>query len=165
MIHEYNTRSSKVVDTVAKTQEDLTRLQQNIINSLKHEISNCNSSLKDEIKKLKDTVIKRLQEENKNLQQKCNKLEAKIVKLEKEQNSLAQYGRKNNTVISGIPDSIDNNLENTVTSMMSDINVNIEENDIEACHRFGKSDVTSKSKKPTGKIAIKFLKIKRNLQN
>ena len=99
------------------------------------------------------------------MQQKCNKLEAKIVKLEKEQNCLAQYGRKNNTVISGIPDSIDNNLENTVTSMMSNIYVNIEENDIESCHRFGKSDVTSKSKKPTGKIAIKFLKIKRNLQN
>ena len=60
MTHEYNTRSSKVVDTVAITQEDLTRLQQNIINSLKHEISNGNSSVKDEIKKLKDTVIKRL---------------------------------------------------------------------------------------------------------
>ena len=60
MMHEYNTRSSKVVDTVAITQEDLTRLQQNIINSLKHEISNGNSSVKDEIKKLKDTVIKRL---------------------------------------------------------------------------------------------------------
>ena len=60
MTHEYNTRSFKVVDTVAITQEDLTRLQQNIINSLKHEISNGNSSVKDEIKKLKDTVIKRL---------------------------------------------------------------------------------------------------------
>ena len=83
------------------------------------------------------------------MQQKCNKLEAKIVKLETE-NSLAQYGRINNIVISGIPDSTDdNNLENTVISMMSNINVNIEENDIEACHRFGKPDVTSKSKKKT----------------
>ena len=57
MIHEYNTRSSKVVDTVAITQEDLTRLQQNIIDSLKDEISNGNSSLKDEINNLKDTVF------------------------------------------------------------------------------------------------------------
>ena len=79
------------------------------------------------------------------MQQKCNKLEAKIVKLETEQNSLAQYGRKNNIVISGIPDSIDdNNLENTVISMMSDININIEGNDVEASHRFGKPDVRSK---------------------
>ena len=104
-----------MVDTVAITQEDLTRLQQNIIDSLKDEISNGNSRLKDEISNLKDTVIKRLQEENQILRQKCNKLEAKIVKLETEQNSLAQYGRRNNIVISGIPDSIDDsNLENTI---------------------------------------------------
>ena len=82
------------------------------------------------------------------MQQKCNKLEAKIVKLETEQNSLAQYGRKNNIVISGIPDSIDdNNLENTVIFMMSDININIEENDVEVSHRFGKPDVRSKYSK------------------
>ena len=82
------------------------------------------------------------------MRQKCNKLEAKIVKLETKQNSLAQYGRRNNTVISGIPDSIDdNNLENTAISMVSNINVNIEENDIKLCHRFGKPDATSKSKK------------------
>ena len=104
-----------MVDTVAITQEDLTRLQQNIIDSLKDEISNGNSRLKDEISNLKDTVIKRLQEENQILRQKCNKLDAKIVKLETEQNSLAQYGRRNNIVISGIPDSIDDsNLENTI---------------------------------------------------
>ena len=61
---------------------------------------------------------------------------------------MAQHGRRNNIVISGIPDSIDyNNLENTAISMMSNINVNIEENDVVACHRFGKLDVKSKSKK------------------
>ena len=49
MTHEYNTRSSKVVNTVAITQEGLTRLQQNIIDSLKEEINNGNPSLKDEI--------------------------------------------------------------------------------------------------------------------
>ena len=88
------------------------------------------------------------------MQQKCNKLEARIVKLETEQNSLAQYGRRNNIVISEIPDSIDdNNLENTVISMMSEINLSIEENDIEACHRFGKRDVTSKSKKTIVRFA------------
>ena len=61
---------------------------------------------------------------------------------------MSQYGRINNIAISGIPYSIDdNNLENTVISMMSDINVDIEENDVEACHIFGKPDVRSKSKK------------------
>ena len=112
MTNEYNTRS-KIVDTVAITQEDLTGLQHNIMASFKDEISNGNSSLKNEIRNLKDIVIKYLQEENQNLRQKCNKLEAKIVKLETEQNSLAQYGRRNNIVISEIPDFIDgNNFEN-----------------------------------------------------
>ena len=66
MTHEYNT-SSKMVDTVFSTRKYLTRLQQNIIDGLKDEISNGNSSLKDELNNLKDTVIKRLQEENQNL--------------------------------------------------------------------------------------------------
>ena len=70
-----------MVNTYAITQENLTRLQQNIIESLKDEISNSNSGLKDEINNVKDTVIKCLLEENQNLRQKCNKLEAKIVKL------------------------------------------------------------------------------------
>ena len=65
MTHKYKTRS-KMVDT-AITQEDLTRLQQNIIDNLKGEISNGNSSLKDEINNLKDTVIKRLQEKKSEL--------------------------------------------------------------------------------------------------
>ena len=56
-----------MVDTVAITQEDLTRLQKNIIDSLRDEISNGNSNLEDDINNLKDTVIKRLQEENQNL--------------------------------------------------------------------------------------------------
>ena len=116
---------------------DLTRPQQNITGSLKDEISNGNSSLKDEINNLKDRVIKRLQKENQNLRQKCNKLEAKMVKLETEQNSLVHYGRRDNLLISGIPDSIDdNNLENTVIFMMSGINVNIEEIDIVTFRRF-----------------------------
>ena len=48
MTHECNTRS-KMVDTDARAQKCLTRPEQNIIDSLKDEISNGNSSLKDEI--------------------------------------------------------------------------------------------------------------------
>ena len=62
MTHKYNTRS-KMVDTVAITQEGLRRLEQKIIDSLKDEISNMQFHLKDEINNLKGTVIKSLQEE------------------------------------------------------------------------------------------------------
>ena len=152
MTHECNTRS-KMVDTDARAQQCLTRPEQNIIDSLKDEISNGNSSLKDEINNLKDAVIKRLREENLNLQQKWNKRVAKIVKFETEQNSLAQYGRRSNIVFSGIPEPLDdNNLDNTVISMISDINVYIEENDIDACHRFTKTDARSKLRKSCSRI-------------
>ena len=51
--------------------------------------------------------------------------------------------------------------------MMSDINVNFEESDVNAFHRFCKRNVRLKSNKTinslsTGKVAIKFLKIKKD---
>ena len=60
-----------------------------------------------------------------------------MVTLEQNLNSLGQYGRRNNLVLLGIPESIlDNQLENTVSS----IGVSIQSEEIEACHRFGKTD-------------------------
>ena len=58
-----------------------------------------------------------------------------------EENSLTQYGRKNNTLLSGIPDFIHNNLENKWRTNK------YQKKDIGACHRFGKADVRLESKK------------------
>ena len=59
---------------------------------------------------------------------------------------MAQYDRWNNVVFSGIPENVpDNNLESTVISALSDIDVQVEPRDIEACHRIGKP--TSKTQK------------------
>ena len=66
--------------------------------------------------------------------------------------ALEQYGRKNNLVISGIPDSVqDFDLESKVTSVVSDIDVNIESREVEDCHRIGKSNNGSK------KTIIRFI--------
>ena len=71
----------------------------------------------------------------------CRKLEQKLVEFEFSTNNLEQYGRRNNVIISGIPDSVDNNqLEGPVTEILTDININVASNDIEACHRIGKKD-------------------------
>ena len=75
-------------------------------------------------------------------------MENKLVILEQNLNSLGQYGRRNNLILSGIPESIpDNQLENKVSSILSDIGVSIQSKEIEACHRFGKTDRKTKSKK------------------
>ena len=50
-------------------------------------------------------------------------------------NQVKQYGRRNNIIISGIPEDIsDNDLES------KDVDVDINSSDIQACHRIGKSD-------------------------
>ena len=77
-----------------------------------------------------------------------------MVTLEQNLNSLGQYGRRNNLVLLGIPESIlDNQLENTVSSILSDVGVSIQSEEIEACHRFGKTDWKTKSKKITIRFA------------
>ena len=130
MSHNYNTRTKK--ESVVSS-ECLQTLEANIINNI--------NSLKDEIISLKDTVIKRLQEENERLCVKCQQLENRVAFIESSHDALEQYGRRNNLVISGIPDSVqDSELESTVTSTLSDIDVNVESKEVEECHRLGKSN-------------------------
>ena len=128
-------------------EEALGKLQ----NELSSQISNLTNefrSTRDEVINLKDVIIKRLQEENDLLRARCSKLESKVVDLESSMNHIEQYGRRNNIVISGIPDDInDNSLESTVISIMKDVDVNIDSGDIEACHRIGKLDGKTSSKK------------------
>ena len=59
-----------------------------------------------------------LKEENERLCDKCQQLENRVV-LVKLPHALEQYGRRNNLVVFGIPDSVqDSDLESTVTSIL-----------------------------------------------
>ena len=63
-------------------------------------------SLKDYKKKTKDC-------------DKCQQLENRVALMESSHDALEQYGRRNDLVISGIPDSVKNSdLESTVTSFL-----------------------------------------------
>ena len=105
-------------------------------------------STKDEVINLKDVIIKRLQDENELLRTKPNQLENKVVSLESSINQVKQYGRRNNIVISGIPDGIrDNDFTSTVFDIMKDVDVDINSSDTEACHRTGKLDQSTENKK------------------
>ena len=137
------TRSSKKLsleDAIANLQSDLSEKITNLTTEVR--------STKDEVINLKDVIIKRLQDENELLRKKSNKLENKVVSLESSINQVKQYGRRNNIVISGIPDGIsDNDLGSTVFDIMKDVDVDINSCDIKACHRIGKSDQSTESKK------------------
>ena len=75
-----------------------------------------------------------------------NQLQEKIISFESKGNSDEQYGRRNNLEIKGIPNSIsDDKLESTVMNALSKAtNVHVTADDIEACHRIGKSKGSSK---------------------
>ena len=124
-----NTRSSRKMsleDAIANLHSDLSEKITNLTTAVR--------STKDEVINLNEKSIRRLQNENKLHRAKCSKLENKIVSLESSINQVEQYGRRNNIVISGIPDDIsDNDLESTVVDIMKDVDVDINSSDIEAC--------------------------------
>ena len=110
-LHEYNTRIKK-----SDFQEALANLEQNIANS----IISVKTELKEEINNLKDVTIKRIQDENVILWDRCSNLEQKLVEFEYSTNNLEQYGRRNNIIISGIPDSINvNQLEESLKFLLT----------------------------------------------
>ena len=137
MTHQYNTRTNKVdfQDALASMEQNIT----NSINSIKTD-SSVKTDLKDAINNLKDVIIKRLQDENAILRDCCSKLEQRLVAFESSTNNLEQYGRRNNIVISGIPDSVDINHLEESAEILSHIDVKVTSNDIEACHRIGKNN-------------------------
>ena len=64
-----------------------------------------------------------------------------MTNLEENLNSLDQYGRRNNIVLSGIPECVaDDALGATIASILSDIDVDVDSNALEAYHRFGKPE-------------------------
>ena len=137
-IHDHNTRSKKHVSF----EDAREKMESNILEQI--------SSLKVDVRSVKDeflNMIKRLQDENVLLRSRCSKLEDKVVSLESSVNQVEQYGRRNNIVISGIPDDVaDDDLE--------DIDVIVQNGGIEACHRLGNLTKKLPAKKPLLDLSI-----------
>ena len=134
MVHHFNTRGREQ-ELVVKMNQDshMKDMENNILSSI--------NSLKDKILNLKEIVIKNLWNENEKLRQKCEQLERHCAKYESDHNAFAQYGCQNNEVLSGIPDFVsDDTLEESVISVLADIDEYMEHQDIEAYYRFGKAD-------------------------
>ena len=104
------------------------------------------TDIKNEIINIKEVIIKNLQNENKRLNDVVNQLQEKIISLEFKSNSVEQYGWRNNIEINGSPNSVsDYNLESAVINVFSTpTNEHVTADDIEACHRIGKSKGNSK---------------------
>ena len=103
-------------------------------------------TVKDEIIDLKKVIIQNLHNEGNCLNNVVSEMSLNIVDLESKCNSLEQYGRRNNLQISGIPDSVDQtDLEDKVVEIFDKIGIDLSNDEIEACHRIGKSKDSSKT--------------------
>ena len=85
----------------------------------------------------------------------CGNLEKKVKSLEIHISKDEQYNRHNCIEFSGIPDTInDDNLEDTIIEACKDINIDVSETDIEACHRLPvRRNATNASKR----VIVKFV--------
>ena len=102
-------------------------------------------NISTEFLNLKDVIIKNLQIENGHLRNRVSYRNKSIVSLESNHNMLEQYGRRNNSGITGIPDTVQNNeLENKGIRIFNAIGVEANSADFEDCHRVGKSKNNSK---------------------
>ena len=82
--------------------------------------------------------IEKLEEEIKGLQEKNFKLDCRVIECE-------QYSRRENLVISGIPENIkDTELEKTVISTLEKLSIYVNGKDISACHRLGRYNRNSR---------------------
>ena len=85
-------------------------------------------------------------------------LTQRLCKAEKELNEIQQYQRRNSLTIAGIDETEGENTDELVKNLAKEkLGVNLEDTDIEKCHRVGKPNI--KAKKPRI-ILIKFTSYK-----
>ena len=125
MTHYDNTRHNQLV---ANNEENtvLNPQTSDLIINLEKKILSRFDGLDKELLNLKDVIIKDLQVKNQRLRMKVNYLENKFMSLEINGNHLEQYGRRDNLEFTGIPDDVsDENLEEKVIQVLSEIQVNV----------------------------------------
>ena len=87
------------------------------------------TNLHDEVMNIKDSLIAKLQTENSNLK-------SRLYDIEKEFAKNQNHQRRNNLVISGIPVEVEaEDLEPTVTSILSALDITVTRNDINGIRR------------------------------
>ena len=141
--HGYPTRSTTSKDSTntntspnCNFAEDISKLRINLVGNF--------HDLQDEFIIMKN-IIKKLQDENTQLKRTIANLQHKVIILETATKSVEQYNQRNNIEITGTLDNIENkNLEHSIIETFKVGNIQISHNNLEDCHRIGKSKANSK---------------------
>ena len=112
--------------------------------------------------------LEKLEKENSDLKKEVSVLnkyadfcDEKIFNLEKQMNHIDQYIRRENIVITCIPDSVrEDDLEGKVMEVIHSVDVDIGPSDIVVCHRLSKTNGEIK-KKNSSKVIVRFINRKK----
>ena len=159
----FNERFNKVEQSLQQLSNDFIRIDkgfekaESTVNCMSHDIS-----------EMRKSIIENHVSENKKLQEKFARLEQRfevmdedmdesferLEKVEEITSSTNQYGRRNNIELSGVPNDVDdNNLENKVIDIFKTINIELTNNDIEACHRL---PIPKNNRNGNKKVIVRF---------
>ena len=154
-----NCNKNDLLKKASKLQEILKKSTETIDKSLDSNSTNTTDSLLQDIL----TSLDKVEKENKTLKKEVHELntyadecDEKLYYLEKQVNHLDQYIRRENITISGIREEVtDDILEEKVVQVLTSIDVNVNKNDIVACHRLAKTK-KEKTKNEPSKVIIRF---------
>ena len=125
------------------------------------------SQITDLSKEIKDnlTHLKKLEADIAAVRTVSDRLVEKVVKTERQCWENAQYSRRDTLEIVGIPNSIDNSvLEETVRGVFKKIGVEIDEQNVQACHCLKEKDRTI-VKFANRKDCLQILRMKKELKS
>ena len=89
-------------------------------------------------------MIRNLSNENSSLVSVNKRLVDRVVKAERSMFSLEQYSRRDSIEIAGIPEEVGDDVEPSVINLLRNIDVEVEEDDIQACHWLKKGRIICK---------------------
>ena len=125
------------------------------------------SQITDLSKEIKDTLtyLKKLEADIAVVKTVNDRLVERIIKTERQCWENAQYSRRDTLEIVGIPNSVGNSvLEETVRDVFKKIGVEIDERDVQACHRLKEKERTI-VKFVNRKDCLQILRVKKDLKS
>ena len=125
------------------------------------------SQITDLSKEIKDTLtyLKKLEADIAVVKTVNDRLVERVIKTERQCWENAQYSRRDTLEIVGIPNSVGNSvLEETVRDVFKKIGVEIDERDVQACHRLKEKERTI-VKFVNRKDCLQILRVKKDLKS
>ena len=151
------------------TEESLDKLLKkdliNLVLTLQDKLNTASEEVLEEVRKLNNNFVK-LESELSVTKNTNSLLQKRCVKLERECWANSQYSRRECLEIVGIPTSVGHDtLEDQVLKIFDSVGCKVQKDNIEACHRMGKTNDRTIIKFSRRKDCQQVLSMKRDLRN